>query len=1113
MMLDTLIDFAKKRFSTLTDNNSEIEDEINRSNTSQYCLEFTSNLHPNYAKTARIHITNSRARELFDNLILIATRTTDHGNSYAKHGRFAQRIQGILSKSENCMQILETLALLADKKVWTSEDVDFWKKKPCVSKNETGIFCANLLALLLDMTEIIDEPRAKVVLKMMADNLPNLSLRSWAYSHQYSKLAIITAIQKRIGSEENLSPDIRLNAGRLLALLLEQKRPNQLEPEPKDNPVLQALRELAGQAEKQDFFQRMLVAGSKREFRSFATDFTPEARALWCEAMIAAQSIVKDFENYRNGQSAAEWTTNPIAFDAALGKHEKDPTKITDFGWWIEDSSRPKTFLLTHSMLGKAGTDDFPKLAYMTAKRLNDICATSEIEENNQRFSASASNVIDIKLFQFSGKDNNGTLINLYAEADGSATGPKWKASARACIKNIEPDTVAEHIARWLKHFKRLECPPSDHNSLETVGWTLSTVKACLGPSGHFPVPGTPEYLQAAFRCAWRLLANDGQLLFDRGDKYRAREGCGPYQYNPELSDNNEIVACGVAHTLALLQPETSVPLLAQLLDNLLLEDEHRECRNKKVLSVCCSALGELGTPEAIALLGKVRRHITDKNLHKQIDKALANAGSKVSLSLDDMKDRAMASHSVDRDGRRVVEIDGWRVELSVETTRKAKLQTTAPNGKIIRGIAKAFSELTGGKEATKSLEESKEDIERILPEARKRLEGSYRNLRHWPLAFWQDHLAGNGLLHTIMSRLVWNFTNENGDGTTAMMRNNVLCNYDGKSVAMNGDGWTVTLWHPVKDTAENVAAWRRFIVSEKIRQPFLQAWRPVYVVTDAERRTSTYSNRFAAHVLEQAPAMAVLKAKGWNAVNRVVGGNNEKNERVRLALPAFGLVAEYWLAGVGNMLQPIPAGDRLQNHTSTMYAFVATDRLAFYQLEEKKHAGGQAVTIENVPALALSEAMLDIDNIVARTSIGNDKHWKDEGVNAKHPTSETIHLESYRNTYRSGQSAELAATRHAFLSEILPGLEIANCCTLQKDHLLVDGKHHSYKINLTSGGIHIAPNDRYLCIVPKTGSAKETLLPYEDDTVLSIIISKAMMLANEDQIDDPSIRSQLGIR
>ena len=57
---------------------------------------------------------------------------------------------------------------------------------------------------------------------------------------------------------------------------------------------------------------------------------------------------------------------------------------------------------------------------------------------------------------------------------------------------------------------------------------------------------------------------------------------------------------------------------------------------------------------------------------------------------------------------------------------------------------------------------------------------------------------------------------------------------------------------HPLFDSAENVLGWRRFFEERSIGQPFKQAHREVYLLTDAERATRTYSNRFGSHVLKQ---------------------------------------------------------------------------------------------------------------------------------------------------------------------------------------------------------------------------------------------------------------------
>jgi hypothetical protein len=57
-----------------------------------------------------------------------------------------------------------------------------------------------------------------------------------------------------------------------------------------------------------------------------------------------------------------------------------------------------------------------------------------------------------------------------------------------------------------------------------------------------------------------------------------------------------------------------------------------------------------------------------------------------------------------------------------------------------------------------------------------------------------------------------------------------------------------------------------------------------------------------------------------------------------------------------------------------------------------------------------------------------------------------------------------------------------------------------------------IMARDRYLCIVPARRRAT-VMLPFDGDQMLSIIMSKAVLLAADDKITDPSITHQLSPR
>jgi hypothetical protein len=57
-------------------------------------------------------------------------------------------------------------------------------------------------------------------------------------------------------------------------------------------------------------------------------------------------------------------------------------------------------------------------------------------------------------------------------------------------------------------------------------------------------------------------------------------------------------------------------------------------------------------------------------------------------------------------------------------------------------------------------------------------------------------------------------------------------------------------------------------------------------------------------------------------------------------------------------------------------------------------------------------------------------------------------------------------------------------------------------------------PNDQYLCIVPDRSPARggesDLFLPFEGDSVLSVVLSKAFLLAADRKIADPTITGQI---
>jgi hypothetical protein len=166
-----------------------------------------------------------------------------------------------------------------------------------------------------------------------------------------------------------------------------------------------------------------------------------------------------------------------------------------------------------------------------------------------------------------------------------------------------------------------------------------------------------------------------------------------------------------------------------------------------------------------------------------------------------------------------------------------------------------------------------------------------------------------------------------------------------------------------------------------------------------------------------------------------------------------------------------------------------------------------EPLPLDQVPPLVFSEIMRDVDLFVGVSSVGNDPAWQDGGPQGRY--------RDYWQDYSFGALSVSAATRKEVLERLVPRLKIAAQCSFNDRFLVVRGRKRTYKIHMGSGNILMEPNDQYLCIVPDararaSGVGADLFLPFEGDNQLSIIISKALLLADDTKIKDPTILRQI---
>ena len=232
------------------------------------------------------------------------------------------------------------------------------------------------------------------------------------------------------------------------------------------------------------------------------------------------------------------------------------------------------------------------------------------------------------------------------------------------------------------------------------------------------------------------------------------------------------------------------------------------------------------------------------------------------------------------------------------------------------------------------------------------------------------------------------------------------------------------------------------------------------------------------------------------------------------IELPEIKIRAEYWVEGIGEDYEK-------DTTESGSYLYLSTDQVRFYSIHAARnkapaYGGGYSMhgedarinhplPLKDIPPLQFSEVLRDIDLFIGVASVGNNPDWFDGGPEGR--------FFQYWTEFSFGELEEAAKSRKRFLESLIPRLKIRDVCEIDGRFLKVTGKLRTYKIHLGSTGILMEPNDQYVCILPvqtPNVDANIVFLPFEGDSCLTTILSKAFLLAEDDKITDEMILKQM---
>lgn len=269
-------------------------------------------------------------------------------------------------------------------------------------------------------------------------------------------------------------------------------------------------------------------------------------------------------------------------------------------------------------------------------------------------------------------------------------------------------------------------------------------------------------------------------------------------------------------------------------------------------------------------------------------------------------------------------------------------------------------------------------------------------------------------------------------------------------------EGSAVRIAHPVDLLAGG--GWPELqheLFAAQRRQPFRQLFRELYVPTATESGDGPSSRRYAGHQVEARRAAGIFGGRGWVSDFELGFGRTFHAEKITAwcsLLEGFGTAVE------------------VEDATIDEVTFV-------------RAGSWQIIPVPDVPPRLFSETMRDLDLVVSVAHAG--------GVDPEATESST-------------------QMRRRLVEETAELLGLDNV-ELTDHHARIRGKLGSYSVQLGSGVVHRVPGNA-VCIIPVSAQHRGRIfLPFaDDDPRTAEVISKVLLLARDDRIQDPTILEQL---
>jgi hypothetical protein len=515
---------------------------------------------------------------------------------------------------------------------------------------------------------------------------------------------------------------------------------------------------------------------------------------------------------------------------------------------------------------------------------------------------------------------------------------------------------------------------------------------------------------------------------------------------------------------------------------------------SQKVGLACVQALGAIGSRDAIAQLTRMRAKTNYSVARKLIEKSLKSAADKTGVTVHELEDYAVDGFGIDEQGFVRFKIGEAQASIRLFEDGRVSELWQHPEGKAIKS---APSSVKKGFPAEVRLVSAKaKELEQAYRAQKVRLEASLLVVREMKLSHWRQYFVEHPVLGFLGRRLIWVFCNAQGSEQAALWLNGQMHDSSARPVDLSNYE-KVRPWHPLSGDSKEVQRWRDLLFQHGIRQPFRQAFREVYEMTDEERETRLYSNRFAGVLMRQHQFASLCKERGWDY--RLMAAHFDGFNVPTKRLDSWNIHAEFYVDLSSDRNPSLRDSGLDEQSQAGINIFIGSDQVRFYREQRE-------IAVDEVPALVYSEIMRDVDLFTSVCAVGEDETWSDQGDRGMGILFERFDVHAV---------TAITSLRADVLSRVLPHTRIADCCKVEKSWLEVRGQLGTYRINLGWSGTALM-NDksaRWLRIPQEILSEVDLGLkdlPIDLDYRTELVLRKAYVLADDWKIDSPDLVRQL---